>query len=57
METLYAIGMLVGLMRGPPPPKPLVTPPVEQHQIAQQQHQVVAERQRPRRKNDWPLSF
>jgi hypothetical protein len=57
METLYAIGMLVGLMRGPaPPPKPIIAPPVEQHQIAQQ-HQVVAEPPRSRRKSDWPLNF
>jgi hypothetical protein len=60
METLYAIGMMVGLMRGHADPPKAV--PVEQHQLVQRQvaqHPVAAEKpqQQPAKKSEWPLSF
>jgi hypothetical protein len=52
METLFAIGMMVGLMqsRAEPPKAPLV-----QRQIAQ--HQAEADKSRPRKKAEWLLSY
>jgi hypothetical protein len=53
METLFAIGMMVGLMRShaEPPKVPLV-----QQQIAQ--HQVEAEKPRQQKKKaEWLLSY
>lgn len=55
MDTLYAIGMMIGLMKGPQAPaKPAATPP------AVEQHQAVAEKTdktRPRQKSEWLLSY
>jgi hypothetical protein len=54
METLFAIGMMVGLMRShAEPPKAAV--PLVQRQIAQ--HQAEAEKPRPRKKSEWLLSY
>ena len=58
METLYAFGMMVGLMKGfAEPPKPVVVPPVVQHRVAE----VVAKpRPHPAKKSEkieWPLDY
>jgi hypothetical protein len=52
METLYAIGMMVGMMQArAEPPKPAVEPPAIERQ-------AVAEKPRhPHKKSDWPLSY
>jgi hypothetical protein len=58
METLYAFGMMVGLMKGfAEPPKPVVVPPVAQHRVAEM---VAKPRPHPGRKsekNEWPLDY
>ena len=55
METLFAIGMLVGLMR-PYAEPPKAAAPIEQHQSPQRA--VEAERTRPRnKKSEWPLGY
>jgi hypothetical protein len=64
METLYAIGMLVGLMNSHAEP-PKAVAPVVQHQVEQRQiehHQVEprpteADKPRPRKKVEWLLSY
>ena len=50
METLFAIGMLVGLMHyHAPPPKPAAVPAV--------QRPVLAETSPPRKKSEWLLGY
>jgi hypothetical protein len=52
METLYAIGMLVGLMKAhaEPPKVAAAPPPIEQHR-------VVVEKPQPRKKPEWLLDY
>ena len=49
METLFAIGMLVGLMKSHTEP-PKAVPPAEQRQVQ-------AQKSRPHKKSEWPLSY
>jgi hypothetical protein len=56
METLFAIGMLVGLMKphaDPPRPVPLEQVKVERPQ-AEQRHAAIVKAQK---KTDWPLDY
>jgi hypothetical protein len=50
METLFAIGMMVGLMRSHGEPPKVAAAPVEQRQVP-------AEKHHPRRKSEWPLDY
>jgi hypothetical protein len=54
METLFAIGMMVGLMQSRAEP-PKAAAPLVQRQIAQ--HQAEADKSRPRKKAEWLLSY
>jgi hypothetical protein len=55
METLYAFGMMVGLMKGfAEPPKPVVVPPVAQHRVAEM---AAKPRPHPAKKSEWPLDY
>ena len=61
METLYAFGLLVGLMKAHAEP-PKVAPVVEQRQLAQQQvaqHSAPTEKlqQHGAKKGEWLLSY
>jgi hypothetical protein len=49
METLFAIGMMVGLMKSQAQP-PKVAPTVEQH------HAEI-DKTKPRKKSEWPLGY
>jgi hypothetical protein len=50
MDTLLAIGMLVGLWKGHAEPPKVVTPPAELRQ-------VTAEKPKPRKTSEWPLGY
>jgi hypothetical protein len=59
METLYAIGMLVGLMNSHAE-LPKAVAPVEQRQVEQHQvepRHIEADKPRPRKKVEWLLSY
>ena len=55
METLFAIGMLVGLWKANAEPPKIAAPPVEQRQV--QADQVTAEKPKPRKTSEWPLGY
>jgi hypothetical protein len=50
METLFAIGMMVGLMKSHGEPPKVAAAPVEQRQIQ-------ADKPRPHKKSEWPLGY
>jgi hypothetical protein len=55
METLYAFGVMVGLMKGfAEPPKPVVVPPVAQHRVAEM---VAKPLPHPAKKSEWRLDY
>jgi hypothetical protein len=55
METLYAFGVMVGLMKGfAEPPKPVVVPPIAQHRVAEM---VAKPRPHPAKKSEWRLDY
>jgi hypothetical protein len=55
METLYAFGVMIGLMKGfAEPPKPVVVAPIEQHRVAEV---VTKLRPHPAKKSEWPLDY
>jgi len=59
METLYAFGMMVGLMRGFAEP-PKVVPPapaVEQHHRVAELVTPPQQRPRPAKPNEWRLDY
>jgi hypothetical protein len=55
METLFAIGMMVGLMKSHGEPPKAVAAPVEQRQI--QAAHVPADRPRAHKKSEWLLGY
>jgi hypothetical protein len=58
METLFAIGMMVGLMR--PHAEPPKLAPLEQARVERplsEQRQASAGKAQSQRKSDWPLDY
>lgn len=56
METLFAIGMLVGLMKPHAEPPKIAPAPVEQQQV--QQRMADSDKARPHnKKSEWLLSY
>ena len=55
METLFAIGVLVGLWKANAEPPKVATPPVEQRQV--QTDHVTAEKPKPRKTGEWQLGY
>jgi len=54
METLLAIGMLVGLWKANAEPPKVAAPSAEQRQV---QVHVTAEKPKPRKASDWRLGY
>jgi hypothetical protein len=50
METLIALGVLVGLWKASAEPPKVAAPPFEQRQ-------VTAEKPKPRKPGEWPLGY
>jgi hypothetical protein len=61
MDTLFAIGMLVGLMRGHAEPPKVVAAPLEQRGTAQRQAEAEKPQHRTKseksEKTEWLLSY
>jgi len=58
METLYAFGMMVGLMQSFAEPPKVVAPPapaIEQHRVAEAV--TAQQRQRPAKAGEWRLDY
>jgi hypothetical protein len=55
METLFAIGMLVGLVKSQGEPPKVAAAPVEQRQVLVEK--ALVEKPRPRKKSEWSLSY